>query len=168
VGLPGNTEVGINAFYTRTSPTEPIKIQPNFKWRFFRNEKLGLALAAGVVVSIPLTRRNSRTTTTMIYVLGSKSFPGSHGPRVTFGGYQLVGPFDAGTDKNGILLGYEQPITKKLSFVTDWASGNTDFGYVVAGAGITLSPKSLLYAGYNFGNQGRGNNSLGVFYGYSF
>ena len=69
------------------------------------------------------------------------------------GGYQTYG---------------EQPLTKKFSFVSDWSSGNNDFGYLVVGTGITLSPKSLLYAGYNFGNQGRGNNSLGVFYGYSF
>ena len=69
---------------------------------------------------------------------------------------------------HGLVLGYEQPITRKLSFVSDWSSGNNDYGYVVAGAGITLSPKSVLYVGYNVGNQGRGNNSLGIFYGYSF
>jgi hypothetical protein len=52
--------------------------------------------------------------------------------------------------------------------VTDWASGHNDFGYVTTGAGITLSDKQNIYAGYSFGNQGRGNNSLGVYYGYIF
>jgi hypothetical protein len=168
VGLPGNTEVGVNIFYTRADPAEPIDIQPNFKWQFYADEKRGLAFATGVLISTPLTRRSLATTNALIYVVGSKNFTGSYEPRVTFGGYRLVGSFDDGTDKTGVLLGYEQPVTKRISFVTDWSSGNNDYGYVIVGTGITLSPKSLLYAGYNFGNQGRGNNSLGVFYGYTF
>ena len=168
VGLPGNTEVGVNAFYTRTSPAEPIDVQPNFKWQFYNNEKRGLAVAAGVLVSIPVTRRRDGKTTGMLYVVGSKTLTGTHGPRLTFGGYTLAGTFAEGTDKTGVLVGYEQPVTKEFSFVTDWSSGNNDFGYVTTGTGITLSPKQSLYAGYSFGNQGRGNNALGVYYGYSF
>src|SRR5258707_2619306 len=34
VGLPGNTEVGVNVFYTRAQPGEPIDLQPNFQWQF--------------------------------------------------------------------------------------------------------------------------------------
>ena len=168
VGLPGKTEVGVNVFYTRAQPGEPVDLQPNFKWQFYDNEKLGLALATGVLISTPITRRSLGSTTAEVYLVGSKTFTAFHGPRVTFGGYRLVGSFEEGTDKSGIILGYEQPITSKVSFVTDWSSGKNDYGYVVAGTGITLSPKSSFYAGYNFGNQGRGNNSLGVFYGYSF
>jgi len=168
VGLPGNMEVGINGFYTRAEPAEPIEIQPNFKWQFYENEKKGLAFATGVLISTPVTRRSSGTTSAQIYLVGSKSFEGSYGPRVTFGGYRLVGSLDDDIDKNGVMLGLEQPLTKKISFVTDWSSGNNDYGYLVVGTGITLSPKSLLYTGYNFGNQGRGNNYLGIFYGYTF
>lgn len=119
VGLPGNTEVGVNAFYTRTSPAEPIDVQPNFKWQFYNNEKRGLAVAAGVLVSIPVTRRRDGKTTGMLYVVGSKTFTGTHGPRLTFGGYTLAGTFAEGTDKTGVLVGYEQPVTKEFSFVTD-------------------------------------------------
>jgi len=168
VGLPGNTEVGVNVWYTRARPGQPIDIQPNFKWRFYENEKLGLAFAAGVVVSTPLTRRSQGNTYGQVYAVGSKSLPGTYGPRVTFGGYRLVGSFDEGTDKTGVILGLEQPVTRKIAFVTDWYSGNNDYGYVIAGTGITLSPKSTFYAGYNFGNQGRGNNSFGAFYSYEF
>jgi len=168
VGLPGNKEVGVNVFYTRTSPAEPIDVQPNFKWQFYSNEKRGLAVAAGVLVSIPVTRRRDGKTTGMVYVVGSKNFQGTRGPRLTFGGYQLVGRFDDGTDRAGVLAGYEQPLTKKFSFVTDWFSGKNDLGYVTAGTGITLSPANNIYAGYSFGNQGRGNNSLGVYYGHTF
>jgi hypothetical protein len=167
-GLPGNTEVGINAFYTRASPAEPVTIEPNFKWQFYNNEKIGVALAAGVLISIPVTHRRSANTTGMVYLVGSKSFEASHAPRLTFGGYRLVGRFDDGTDKTGVLAGYEQPITKRLSFLVDWFSGNNDLGYVTAGTGLTLSPRDSVYAGYSFGNQGRGNNSLGIYYGRTF
>ncbi|MDQ1728040.1 MAG: hypothetical protein QOD33_165 [Pyrinomonadaceae bacterium] len=168
VGLPGNTEVGLNAFYTRASTGEPVEIQPNFKWQFYNNEKNGMALAAGVLLTIPATRRHEGKTTGMLYVVGSKTFPGNHGPRLTFGGYRLAGPFEPGSDRTGVIAAYEQPVTAKFSFVTDWFSGKNDIGYVTAGAGITLSPKQNIYAGYSFGNEGRGNNSLGVYYGYSF
>lgn len=168
VGLPGNTEVGINAFYTRTSPAEPIEIQPNFKWQFYADEERGLAAAAGVLFSIPVTRRSAGTNTAMFYAVASKTFKGSHGPRFTAGGYTLAGWLEEGITKNGVLLGYEQPLTSRISFLADWSSGNNDYGYVVAGTGITLSTKDSFYAGYNFGNQGRGNNFLGIYYGRSF
>lgn len=168
VGLPGNTEVGVNLNYTRSQPGVPITLQPNFKWQFYANEKQGVALAGGFLVSIPITRRQEGPTTGMLYLVGSKEFQGTHGPRVTFGGYQLVGRFDDGTDKTGVLAGYEQPVTKRFALVLDWSSGNNALGYVTAGTGITLTPKQNIYAGYSFGNQGRGNNSLGVYYGYTF
>ena len=168
VGLPGNMEVGINGFHVRAESPEPIELQPNFKWQFYSNEKHGLAFATGVLISTPVTRRSQLATSAQVYVVGSKSFQGTYGPRVTFGGYRLIGSLDDDVDKNGIMLGLEQPLTKRISFVTDWSSGNNDYGYLVVGTGITLSPKSLLYTGYNFGNQGRGNNYLGVFYGYTF
>lgn len=168
VGLPGHTEVGVNVFYTRASPGQPVDLQPNFKWRFYNNESLGVSLATGFILSIPLTRRSEGKTTGAIYVVGSKTLNRFKKPTFTFGGYALAGPFEEGTDKRGIILGYVQPVSEKLSFVTDWSSGNNDFGYVTTGAGITLSPKQNIYAGYSFGNQGRGNNSLGVYYGYYF
>jgi len=168
VGLPGKTEIGINGFYTRAKPGEPIQIEPNFKWQFYSDETRGLAAAAGVLVSIPVTRRKEGTTTAMFYAVGSKTFEGRFGPRFTVGGYSLAGWLEDGTTKHGVLLGYEQPVTKRISFLADWASGNNDYGYVVAGTGITLSTKDSFYAGYNFGNHGRGNNSLGLYYGRSF
>ena len=48
VGLPGNTEVGVNVVHTRADSPQPIAVQPNFKWKFYANEKRGLAAATGV------------------------------------------------------------------------------------------------------------------------
>ncbi len=168
VGLPKNTEIGANVLYTRSGTPQPVTLQPNFKWQFYRNETSGIAFAVGTIVSIPVTHRREADTTGLLYFVGSKKFSGDHGPRVTFGGYQLVGRFDDGMDKTGVIAGYEQPLTKRFAFVTDWLSGNNGYGYVTAGTGITLTPKQNIYAGYSFGNQGRGNNALGVYYGYNF
>jgi hypothetical protein len=168
VGLPGRTEVGVNAYYTRSSDPEPINVEPNFKWQFYNNEKLGVAISAGVLVSIPVTHRRGNRTTGMVYVVGSKSFQTSHAPRLTFGGYQLVGRFDPGTDRTGVLAGYEQQITSRFSVLADWFSGNNDLGAVTPGIGFVLSPQDSVYAGYSFGNHGRGNNSLGIYYGHTF
>jgi len=168
VGVPGHVEVGFNVVYTRAASASPIEVQPNLKWQFYNNEKAGVALAVGGVLAIPVTHRRDGNTTGLVYVVGSKSFSGAHTPRLTFGGYQLLGRFAAGTDKTGVLAGVEQPLNKTFSFVTDWFSGNNDFGYVTPGVGISLSPKNNIYAGYSIGNQGRGNNSLGVYYGHTF
>jgi len=168
VGLPGNSEVGVNVFYTRSADPQPISVQPNFKWQFYSNEKIGVALSVGGLASFPVTHRRGNRTTGLLYVVGSKAFQGTYGPKFTFGGYRLVGPFDQGTDRTGMIAGYEQPVTKKFAFVSDWFSGKNNLGYVTAGTGITLSPQNNIYAGYSFGNQGRGNNSLGVYYGHTF
>ena len=167
-GVNRRVEVGFNAFYTRTSPSEPVEIQPNLKVQLYHDESKGTAVAAGAVVFVPVTQRATNTTRAMVYSVASKSVKGDYGPRLTAGAYALVGSFADGTTRKGLLLGYEQPVHKKVSLVLDWSTGNNDYGYVVAGAGITLSPKSVLYVGYNLGNQGRGNNALGVYYGLSF
>lgn len=167
-GVNKRMEVGINAFYTRASPAEPVEIQPNFKLQVYENEEKGLVVATGGIAFIPVSQRSSGTTRAMVYAAASKNIKGDFGPRFTVGSYALIGSFEPGTSKKGLLLGYEQPISRKLSFIADWSSGNNDYGYVVAGMGITLSHRSALYVGYNIGNQGRGNNALGVYYGFSF
>jgi hypothetical protein len=75
---------------------------------------------------------------------------------------------EEGETRGGLLLGYEQPLHSKLTFVADWYSGYNSFGYAAAGLGITLPKESYLYAGYSFGNRGRGNNWLGIFFGRTF
>lgn len=76
-----------------------------------------------------------------------------------------MGRMEEGETRVGILLGYEQPLPSKLTFFTDWYSGYNSFSYAAAGIGITLPRESYLYAGYSFGNQGRGNNWPGIYFG---
>jgi len=168
-GLRRKTEAGINIYYTRSADSpEPIVVEPNFKWQFYNDEGKGLSAAAGVLVSIPVSHRSAGSTSGFLYAVASKKFSGDFGPRISGGGYALAVRADQKTSKHGALIGYEQPINRRLTFVTDWTSGKNDLGYLAAGVGITLTPRSSLYVGYNVGNQGRGNNAVGIYYGFTF
>ena len=167
-GLGKRTEIGLNAFYTHSGTAEPIELQPNFKWKFLENKDNGLGAAAGVLVFIPITERSSSASRAQVYAVISKDLKRTGGPRFTAGAYGLIGLVEEGTAKQGVLLGYEHPLGKKLLLQADWSSGNNDFGYLSAGVGINLTTNGALYIGYSVGNQGRGNNYLGVFYGISF
>jgi len=41
-------------------------------------------------------------------------------------------------DKGGVILGYEQPLTGKVSFVTDFLSGENFWGYLTPGISVVL------------------------------
>ncbi len=168
-GLRKKTEAGINIYYTRSADSpEPVVVEPNFKWQFYNDEGKGLSAAAGVLISMPISHRSAGATSGFLYAVASKKLSGDFGPRISGGGYALAVRTDQKISKHGALIGYEQPINRRLTFVTDWTSGNNDLGYLAAGIGITLTPRSSLYLGYNVGNQGRGNNALGIYYGFTF
>lgn len=167
-GLRKNVEVGLNAYYTLSEEPDAAELQPNAKWQFYNDEESGIAAAAGVIVSIPLKNRATTKTKALLYANLSQQVRGRFGPRFTTGVYSFVGTMEEGENRSGLMLGYEQPLHPKLIFFTDWLSGYNSFGYAGAGIGITLPRESYLYAGYSFGNQGRGNNWLGIFFGHTF
>jgi hypothetical protein len=168
-GVGKKMEVGLNFYYTRSSEPDAAELQPNFKWQFYNDEARGLAAAAGTVLFIPVKNRAAANTNALVYLTFSKQVKKEkYGPRFTTGAYSFVGPMAEGETRAGVLLGYEQPLHDKLLFFADWYSGNNTFGYAAAGLGLTLPRESYLYAGYSFGNQGRGNNWLGIYLGKTF
>jgi hypothetical protein len=167
-GLRKNVEIGVNFYYTRSAEPDEAELQPHAKWQFYNDEESGFAAAAGGILFIPLRNRETTNTKALLYATLSQQVKKSYGPRLTAGAYGFVGRMEEGENRAGIMLGYEQPLHRKLIFFTDWFSGNNDFGYAAAGLGLTLPRESYLYAGYSFGNQGRGNNWLGIFLGRTF
>lgn len=167
-GVRKNFEVGLNVYYTRSSDPDAAEIQPNAKWQFYSNEDSGFAAAAGGILIIPLKNRATTNTNALLYLTLSKQIRAESGPTITTGAYGFVGRIEEGETRGGVLLGVEQPLHKRLTFVADWYSGNNSFGYAAAGIGIDLPRDSVLYAGYSFGNQGRGNNWLGIYFGRTF
>ncbi len=168
VGAGKGVEVGVNIAATRSAAPSLVYIQPNIKWQFYANEKAGTALTAGAIAYIPAKDRKFNDTFGFLYGNGSKKFKGTYGPRITVGGYGLVDYDASGLDKGGAMVGYEQPLSGKVSFVTDWFSGTNGFGYVTPGISITLPKNSLFNAGYSVGNKGKKNNGLFVYYGITF
>lgn len=168
-GVNKRMEVGLNAYYTKAGNAPlSIELQPNAKWQFYSSEDNGIAAASGVILYLPINHRTGSDTFCSVYATVSKKVSAMRGARFTTGGYALLGRYAEKGSKRGATFGYEQPLHRKLSFIMDWKTGKNRFGYAAAGLGITLSRRSLLYSAYYFGNEGRGNNSFGIYYGVSF
>jgi len=168
-GTSNKTEVGLNGYFGRSADgLVPLELQPNFKFQAYNNESKGVAVALGTVAYIPLTKRFARDATASVYAVASKKFKNRWTPKLTGGAYQLIGVKEDGSGKRGFLIGIEQPVFERVTFVADWNTGKNRFGYAAAGVGLALTKRSYLWSAYYFGNQGRTNNSLGIYYGYSF
>jgi len=168
VGVAGNVEAGVNVSFTHVSGQDsPVEVQPNVKWQFYRNEKAGVAAATGCILYTPMNHRAGTDTLGQCYVVGSKRFTGNRGPRLTGGGYTLIGAAAERT-KGGAIVGYEQPLFNRFSFLVDWFSGDNRFGYVSPGISIATSKSTALTTGYAIANHGSGKNAFFVYYGKQF
>ena len=169
VGIAKDLEVGANvAFLDTMSPAQPVEFQPNVKYQFYNNEDFGVAAAAGGILYTPIANRTATDTFGLLYTTVSKKFKGDYGPPLTGGGYGLVGRANGNGSEDGAIVGYEQPLLRRVNFVTDWLSGKNRFGYLTPGISITVTKSSAFYAGYSVGNFGRKNNALFLYYGITF
>ena len=169
-GAGRNYEIGLNAYLVRDAAgLRPVELEPNFKLKVYENETLGLSAATGAVAYLPLRRGFERDALVSVYAVAKKQFAAPRAPVLHAGIYKLARP-GAGNERDttGFMLGLEQRILKKIGFIADWKSGKNRFGYAAAGLSIALTKRSSLSPAYYFGNEGRGNNSLGIYYGYSF
>ena len=116
IGIGRNVEVGANVSYTHVSGESlPIEIQPNIKWQVYSNESNGTAIAVGCIVYAPLTHRAEARTIGQCYSVASKQLRGRFGPRFTGGAYALVHANEQERTKAGAIVGYQQPLSKKIS-----------------------------------------------------
>jgi hypothetical protein len=182
-GLPHDVEVGVNFPIFHSSdfdPTSLAYIQPNLKWKYYKNDGTGVAATAGVVTNFPLNSRASQLPWAYVYGNFSKKVKAAMGARITAGPYGVIAKQDdplkvgfLGT-RGGVLLGYEQPLSGKVSFVVDWFSGKNSIGYFTPGISITLPHSGLFNAGYSFGNDSWANSNatknryVFVYYGVTF
>lgn len=168
-GVKKNLEVGSNFYFTRNgNRPSPKEFQPNIKFRAYNNEKYGVAVTTGAIGFIPLDKSAGTRNFAMLYSNVSKTINATNGTRLTGGFYNVVNAQrDFGT-KRGAILGIEQPIKGRLSFLADWYSGNNRLGYSAAGLNYAFKKNQFVLVGYNFGNFGAGNNSFSAFYGVTF
>lgn len=168
-GLGKGLEVGANMQMTNSlTPDNPVEIQPNVKWQYFNSEKHGVATAVGVIGYVTMAnRQNAANDFAMFHTSVSKKFKQKYGPRVSVGGYQLANYNATSSNNGGATIAYEQPLHSRVSFVTDWFSGNNRFSYVTPGLAWSL-PKGTFYTCYTVGNKGARNNALYLYYGVTF
>jgi hypothetical protein len=186
-GAPGNLEFGVNfPVYSTKSPSGSATngyIQPNAKWKFYNNEDAGVAMAVGGLWNRPLNHRSEQDTWGLMYGLISKKIKaGNYGPRFHSGLYGILsanqdpdnGPVSFLGPRAGVILGYEQPVQSRISFVADWYSGKNGLGYFTPGVSITLPGSGLFNAGYSVGNDSwkdsnaTKNRYFFVYYGVTF
>jgi hypothetical protein len=170
-GLPNNAEVGLNfPIYHNggLSPSNAAYIQPNIKWKFLKDDDKGLAATVGGVLNTPLNQRDGQATWGYVYANVSMKYKGDHGPRITAGGYGVIanadpasGPVSFIGKRGGAILGYEQPLTKTVSFVADWFSTQNSLGYFTPGISVTLPHSGLFNIGYSIGNDAWKNETPG-------
>jgi hypothetical protein len=171
-GLAPNVEVGANVAFIRSGGTTNSFFQPNIKWKFAAVDDKGVAGSAGAVLYTPMNNREGVDTYGLVYGNFSKKVQSTYGPRFTVGPYGIVSGGDSFVGpKGGVILGYEQPLHAKASFVADWLSGKNGFGYFTPGVSFTL-PRSLLNIGYSIGNDSYDENDtnrlLFIYYGITF
>jgi len=167
VGVTPMLEVGFNYSFTKVADVDGTAkfFQPNAKFKLFADDK-GLAVAAGIIGYFPNADGDKFG---QIYGVVSKKI--GDGPRFHVGGFGAISSeFE---DKGGVILGYEQPITGKVSVVADFLSGNNFWGYLTPGISAVLPHNGLLNIGYSIGyneltgdgNPDYRNNALFVYYG---
>lgn len=165
-GLKKNLEIGLGGSFSNPHDTEyPPEIQPSVKYKVYENEKYGITAASGAVAYIPVAKRADTDGFVMLYTNVSKNVEKMNDARFTVGGYTLVGRNRNFGSRKGWNLMYEQPISKKISFSTQWVTGSNRFSYVTPGFNFTVTKKSSLYVGYSIGNSGYDNHGPYISYG---
>jgi hypothetical protein len=174
-GITPKLEAGVNfanAHYSDGGGTYSL-FQPNAKYKLYANDDSGVASTAGIVGYVATNHRDELTDKDWGQVYGNVSKKFKAGARITGG---VWGSFGLSDDTGGVLAGYEQPLSSKVSFVADWFSGKNFWGYFTPGISVTLPHASLLNIGYSIGNNAynddEGNDShnkaLFIYYGITF
>lgn len=167
-GVSKNIEIGANYYFTHDVEGSSSELQPNIKLKIYDNDNKGVAVSTGTVLFIPLNDFDEARTTAMVYAVASKTFRSARELRLTGGVYRQINGGGTFGTKTGALIGVEQPITDRLSFIADWTTGNNRLGYSNIGFDYGIKKSQYLNIGYSFGNSGRANNFLSVFYGFNF
>lgn len=158
VGIGNNIEIGVNYLgKIRPGPETPT-LSPTIKWKFYQNEKKGIAAVFGNNLFIPLRNRQYNIGN-YAYSAMSKTF--KSGTRVTAGGFHftknVVAPDAA---RAGGQFGFEQPVNKYFGVAADWYTGKHAAGYFTPGINFKPHKRVIGYAGYSIGNAdaARGNH----------
>ena len=149
VGVGKNVEVGLNVTGNIQPGTDSTTLVPAVKWRFYKNEKRGVALFAGNHFYIPV-RNRAYNFGSHTYIGGAKTFGKT---RLTAAGYVASkNVFAPNAVRGGGQFGFEHTVNKYLNINADWYTGKHAAGYFTPGVAFKPHPKVTGYFGYSIGN----------------
>jgi len=156
VGVGGNVEVGLNITGNIQPGADSTTLVPTGKWRFYQNEKSGIALIAGTDLFIPVRNRTYHLGT-YSYVAISKTI---NKTRLTGGGYVASkNVFAPEAVRGGGQFGIEQTVSSKFSVAADWITGKHASGYVTPGFIYKPTSRLTTYWAYSIGNINASNGN---------
>ncbi len=167
IGAGKNIEVGLNLTGNVQPGIDATTLVPSIKWRFYKNEKNGMAFFVGNNFYIPL-RNKSYNFGSYTYISAAKTIDNT---RLTAGGFVFSKNVVAqNATRGGGQFAVEQTITPKLTVSADWITGKHANGYLTTGASYKLTKRLTGVASYAFGNANlsRGNHYIYLELGYSF
>ena len=157
VGVGGDVEIGLNVTGNFNPGADSTTLVPNVKWRFYRNEKNGVALYAGTHLFIPVRRRAYKFGA-YSYVAAAKTI---NKTRLTAGAFLASkNVFAPQAVRGGGQFAVEQTVNEKLTFAADWYTGRHANGYLTPGVIYKPHPRVTTYWSYSIGNSAasRGNH----------
>lgn len=167
VGIGHNVEIGFNLTGNVQPGSDSTTLVPTIKWKFYENEKKGVAVAAGTNFYIPVRNR--------AYDIGTYSYLGvsktMNKTRVTAGGYVASkNVFAVNAVRAGGQFGIEQTVNSKFSVAADWITGKHASGYFTPGLIFKPTSKVTTYWAYSIGNTAAsaGNHYFLFELGYNF
>lgn len=156
VGTGGDVEVGLNVTGNIQPGGDSTTLVPTVKYRFYKNEKKGIALIAGTNFYIPVRNRAYRFGT-YSYLAGSKTI---NKTRLTAGGFVASkNVFAPNAVRAGGQFGIEQTLNNKVSLAADWITGKHGAGYFTPGVIYKPHPRVSTYWTYSIGNTGASNGN---------
>ena len=166
IGAGSNIEFGLNVTGNIQPGADSTTLVPTIKWRPYRGEN-GWSIILGNNLFIPV-RNRAYNAANYFYAETSKTF--NNGTRITFGGYDFTKNAVASANRAGGQFGFEQPLSRKITFAADWFTGKHASGYFTPGLIFKAGPRVTGYAGYSIGNQNvsGGNHFFLLELGYNF
>jgi len=167
VGVGGKVEVGVNVIGNIQPGEDSTTIVPTVKWKFFENEKKGIALFGGSHLFIPVRNRSYKIGN-YSYLAVSRSI---NKTGLTACGYVArKNVFASKAVRGGGQFGIEQTLNSKVSLAADWITGRHASGYFTPGVIYKPRPKVTTYWSYSIGNDkaAAGNHFFLFELGYNF
>lgn len=160
-GIGHHTEVDVNLFNVSAPSSNNITLGTGFKSAIpipklrdkYPNREYKFTVGSNVLTSLEGNGVGSWTYTHLsgrVPVTNTRLTAG-----VSYGTKQIFG-----TDNTAFIGAIEQPVTKKVSLLTDWFSGNEHFaGFMISGFSYSFKNNKTLYAGYQIPNSSKAGRS---------